>query len=641
MSAVRAALILSLSCLAASPLLAQSTWFVDVSAPPPGNGSPGSPYASIQYAHDQAATLSGDTLSIAAGSYREILTFAQGKALTLIGAGMSQTRLSGGLEVVGVPGLTRVLDLEFRDEYVRFDQSDVELTRVRVLDVGSISSVASIVVSGADSTWTDVIVAGNPGGGAGIFGGNAVFEGCSFVDQLGYAGGMFASSSTLTLSDCFFGYNHVLDGHGGGLHVDHCQTTLIDCEFKDNRASVDGRLGGAIYQGGGGQLTILGGRFEGNRADRGGALALLGPATLEDVTFQANVAQRDGSSAFMTGQGGAIYVSFAGTLTADDCQFLVNSAPEGLPLLPDDQQGGAIYAVGPGSKVTGSLFSDNDAGQAGSAVHGPVVLERCLVQKGVNTSAGGAVHGAALGRCTVFSNSTGSGSAAVVDCSVTNSIVWANPNGQLGGSSSATWSCIQGGAIGLGNLSADPLFADLGNDNVSLLAGSPCIDAASPLAPLDADLTPADMGALPFAWQPIGTSYCSTNPNSSGLTASIAALGSPSVAADFLRLQATQTAVNQVGLFLMSQNQGFVPFFNGSQGNLCVSAPIVRLTNTPRSVSSTGALGLLNLRVGLTTLPAGLQVLPGQTWHFQAWFRDTVAGNSTSNTTDAVSVTFQ
>lgn len=620
---------------------AQTTWFVDASAVPPGNGTPASPYTSIQYAHDQASTLSGDTLSIAAGTYTQLLTFAQGKALTLVGAGMSQTQLTGGLQVVGVPGTTRVMDLEFLGEYVSFDQSDVELARVRVRNVGSVSTVASILVSGASSTWTDVIVAGNPGGGAGIFGGTAVFEGCSFVDQLGFAGGMFASSSTLTLTDCFFGYNHVVDGHGGGLHVDNCQTTLIDCDFEDNVASVDGRLGGAIYQGGGGQLTILGGTFEGNRADRGGALALLGPATLQGVTFQANVAQRDGSSAVITGQGGAIYVAFAGTLTADDCQFLVNSAPDGMPAWPDDQQGGAIYAVGPGSLVTDSLFSDNHSGREGSAVFGPVQLEGCRIQKGWNTSAGGAVHGAQLDRCTVFHNVTGPGSAAVVDSTVASSIVWANANGQLGGTSSATYSCIQGGAVGMGNLASDPLFVDLGNDIVSLLQGSPCIDAGAPTAPLDPDLTPADMGALPFTWQPLGTSYCSTNPNSSGQTAFLAALGSAVVADDFLRVQTQQTAVNQVGLFMMSMNQGFVPLFNGSQGNLCLSAPIVRLTNTPGSVSSTGALGLLNLRVGLTTLPSGLQILPGQTWHFQSWFRDSVSGNSTSNTSDAVSVTFQ
>ena len=33
-------------------------------------------------------------------------------------------------------------------------------------------------------------------------------------------------------------------------------------------------------------------------------------------------------------------------------------------------------------------------------------------------------------------------------------------------------------------------------------------------------------------------------------------------------------------------------------------------------------------------------VVPGQTWFFQAWHRDTVAGQSTSNFTDAVEMTF-
>jgi hypothetical protein len=32
--------------------------------------------------------------------------------------------------------------------------------------------------------------------------------------------------------------------------------------------------------------------------------------------------------------------------------------------------------------------------------------------------------------------------------------------------------------------------------------------------------------------------------------------------------------------------------------------------------------------------------LPGETWNFQAWHRDTVGGQSTSNFTDAVSVTW-
>ena len=59
--------------LCAGPLQAQTTWYVDVNATPPGLGTQASPYASIQYAHDQAATLVGDTLLVLPGTYNENL----------------------------------------------------------------------------------------------------------------------------------------------------------------------------------------------------------------------------------------------------------------------------------------------------------------------------------------------------------------------------------------------------------------------------------------------------------------------------------------------------------------------------------------------------------------------------------------
>ena len=40
--------------------------------------------------------------------------------------------------------------------------------------------------------------------------------------------------------------------------------------------------------------------------------------------------------------------------------------------------------------------------------------------------------------------------------------------------------------------------------------------------------------------------------------------------------------------------------------------------------------------------PVGtVMVQPGDTWHFQAWHRDASGGQTTSNFTDAVAVTFQ
>lgn len=624
--------------LLASAAQAQTTWYVDAAAVPPGDGSAASPYASIQHAHDQASTQSGDTLALAAGVYSEHLVFDQGKALALVGAGTAATRLTGGLEVHGVPGTTRVQLLAFEQGPVNFLQSDVELERVLVKGVGTSGSLASIQVSGADSVWRSVVVSGNPGGGAGIFGGTAVMDGCRFLQQTQFSGGVFASNARLTFRECFFGWNQIVGGHGGGLRVDHCETVLVDCDFTGNSVSDNGRLGGAIYQGGGGALTIDGGRFSANIADRGGALALLGPATIRNVEFQANLAQRDANDPVLSGQGGAIYVSFAGTLDAEDCEFRNNTAPAGLPLLADDQLGGAIYAVNPGSRVARSLFRGNRSGQGGSAVHGPLRLERCVVREGVDTDAGGAVHGAELERCTVAGNA---GHAAVVDTLVTNSILWANSGAALGGSASATWSCVEGGAAGLGNVADDPLFADLAQGDVALLAGSPCIDAGDPAAPADPDLTPADMGAEPFTWMPVGASYCSANPNSSGASAVMALLGSAQVADDFLRAQATHTATHQLGLFLMSREQGFVPFFGGSQGNLCLAGTIHRVVGLPDSVGPSGPLGVLNARLSLLDPPYGPPVLPGETWNVQAWFRDVVDGALTSNTSDAVTITLR
>ena len=48
-----------------------TTWHVDVNGTPPGDGSPGNPYASIQHAIDQATTVDGDIVLVAPGTYVE------------------------------------------------------------------------------------------------------------------------------------------------------------------------------------------------------------------------------------------------------------------------------------------------------------------------------------------------------------------------------------------------------------------------------------------------------------------------------------------------------------------------------------------------------------------------------------------
>ncbi len=57
---------------------AQTTWYVDVNGTPPGAGTSSNPYTSIQYAHDQATTVAGDTLRVRPGTYHENLLLTKG-----------------------------------------------------------------------------------------------------------------------------------------------------------------------------------------------------------------------------------------------------------------------------------------------------------------------------------------------------------------------------------------------------------------------------------------------------------------------------------------------------------------------------------------------------------------------------------
>src|SRR5687768_7757479 len=79
----------------AIPVAAQSTWYVDVAGVPPGTGTSGDPYTSIQYAISQPTTLAGDLLLVAPGTYVELVDFL-GKTLGVQStAGSASTVIEG------------------------------------------------------------------------------------------------------------------------------------------------------------------------------------------------------------------------------------------------------------------------------------------------------------------------------------------------------------------------------------------------------------------------------------------------------------------------------------------------------------------------------------------------------------------
>lgn len=136
---------------------------------------------------------------------------------------------------------------------------------------------------------------------------------------------------------------------------------------------------------------------------------------------------------------------------------------------------------------------------------------------------------------------------------------------------------------------------------------------------------------------PVGTNYCGPAVvNSSGAPGTITATGS-ALAGQPLLLTAASLPQNQFGYFLASETQGL---FNppGSQGLICLSGTIGRF-NAPSQVGNSGAGGTIELVVDPTSIPVNppVAVAPGDTWNFQAWFRDL---GPTSNFSDGVAVSF-
>lgn len=144
----------------------------------------------------------------------------------------------------------------------------------------------------------------------------------------------------------------------------------------------------------------------------------------------------------------------------------------------------------------------------------------------------------------------------------------------------------------------------------------------------------------------VGTNYCGPAvPNSSGLSATMSALGSAdlSINANRLTLVADDLPTNQFGIFFTGRTQGFVANPGGSVGNLCVSGSIGRFRG-PGQILDSGAAGRIELGLDLALTPEGagfVQVLAGETWNYQAWFRDVAAGGAaTSNFSDGLEVQF-
>ena len=142
--------------------------------------------------------------------------------------------------------------------------------------------------------------------------------------------------------------------------------------------------------------------------------------------------------------------------TVTNCIFSGNSAGSG---------GGGMYNFISNPTVTNCIFSGNSAGTVGAGMLNLIdsrpTVTNCTFSGNTAVSSGGGIG-------NLNSNPT-----------LTNCVVWANTPDQFNGTASVSYSNVQGGWPGTGNIDANPLFVDPDNDDFRLMPGSPAIDAGN------------------------------------------------------------------------------------------------------------------------------------------------------------------
>lgn len=142
----------------------------------------------------------------------------------------------------------------------------------------------------------------------------------------------------------------------------------------------------------------------------------------------------------------------------------------------------------------------------------------------------------------------------------------------------------------------------------------------------------------PIVPTPIGTNYCTANPNSTGVPGVISATGSVAVVDNDVTLHCADLPPGQFGIFVVAQATDSVVV---NDGVLCLGGPIGRYNLDVFQIDGGGEA---SLAIDLTMIPtpsAFVAAAPGDTWYFQAWHRDGTPAMPSSNFTDGLQIDFQ
>ncbi len=301
--------------------------------------SQATPCQTITYAADQAAF--GDTVNLAAGSYRESATLT--KPLIIQGVAREETVLRAAQDGV-------LLQIE--------KEADITLNDLTIADgKGQICTSEGLTCGGGISNHGTLTV------------NRLDFTG----NKADWAGGAIHNSHKLTVNESRFIDNHA---NWGGAIYNLGDLTVNGSEFDQNK----GTRGGAIYNWDA-QANVLDSTFHDNQADYGGGIHNLGVLKIEGSQFENN----------QTTWGGGLYNS-DGVATIERTLFRGNQA-----VGHSYSFGGGLYNWGGTLFLRNSTVMSNTTSNSGGGINsffGKLIVDQSTISHNrVTELDGGAING--------------------------------------------------------------------------------------------------------------------------------------------------------------------------------------------------------------------------------------------------------
>jgi parallel beta-helix repeat protein len=286
----------------------------------------------------------------------------------------------------------------------------------------------------------------------------------------GEGGGIYCDSSSPTITNCTITGNSAYGG-GSGIYCWYSSPTIISC-------TISGNMGGGIGCRGASSPSITSCVVSDN-AGVGIGCSYKGTANITDCVISGNK-----GSGISDCRGAITNCIITGNRAEYGAGLCFCYCPITNCIITDniaEHDGGGIYES-PGPIVNCVISNNTARSWCGGGVYlcwGPIT--NCLISGNRAGHSGGGLFecNGPITNCTIAGNWARERGGGLSSCEgpINNCIIWGNRSEQIYASGSVTYSNVQDGWEGEGNIDTEPLFAF--TTDCHIMPDSPCIDAGT------------------------------------------------------------------------------------------------------------------------------------------------------------------